>query len=238
MKVTEDGLEFWVSLKSSQSPSIQENMKGTVPSLESIRKMGQKTGFYFDQRENRAFLTPFFKDRRVLDLYCYVGAFALHAARAGAQQVWGVDSSDVAVGLAQANAELNHLSHAAVFRKEDAEHVLAAFCVRELPVQPDFVLLDPPNLVPNKRSLPKSKILYVKLNALALRGLPKGGLLGTSCCSHHVSREMFLEILRQAAGKAQKQIRVLELRGQAKDHPVLLAMPETEYLHFALLEVV
>jgi 23S rRNA (cytosine1962-C5)-methyltransferase len=104
-------------------------------------------------------------------------------------------------------------------------------------MKPDFILLDPPSLVPSKKHLAKALRTLGKLNAQALRALPKGGLLATSTCSHHVSREIFVDMLRISAAKAQVPVRLLALRGQASDHPVLLAMPETEYLHFALLEV-
>lgn len=215
VKIKEGDLEFWVALRQAQ-----------------------KTGFYFDQRESRFFLRPFFKNRKVLDLYCYTGAFALHAAKSGAAQVWAVDSSPGAIELAQANAEVNGLAETVTFKAEDAPGLLETFAQGELPVQPDFVLLDPPNLVPSRKDLQKAARLYVKLNAMALKGLPAGGYLATSSCAHHVSREFFSEILRQAAAKARRKVRILAWRGQAMDHPVLLSMPETEYLQFALLQVI
>ena len=100
-----------------------------------------------------------------------------------------------------------------------------------------MIVLDPPSLVPAKKHLPKALRLYSKLNALAFKALPRGGLLATATCSHHVSREDFVKMLRDAQAKAQRPARLIALRGQAADHPVLLAMPETEYLHFALLEI-
>ncbi len=100
-----------------------------------------------------------------------------------------------------------------------------------------MILLDPPSLVPSKKHLAKALRVYSKLNSQALRALPKGGLLATSTCSHHVSRELFVDMLRLAGAQAQAPTRLLALRPQASDHPILLAMPETEYLHFALLEV-
>ncbi|HBT61462.1 MAG TPA: class I SAM-dependent rRNA methyltransferase, partial [Elusimicrobia bacterium] len=102
------------------------------------------------------------------------------------------------------------------------------------PFRPDVILLDPPSFVPSKKHLLKALRTYSKLNSLALRALAPGGLLAASTCSHHVGREQFLDMLRHAQGKAQKSARLVALRGQAADHPVLLAMPETEYLHFAL----
>ncbi len=198
---------------------------------------GQKTGFYFDQRENRAFLKPYFKDKLVLDLYSYIGSFGIVAALAGAAQVWGCDSSAAAVELAKQNAELNGVSDVAVFHRDDAERLLSAMKKGELPDQPDIVLLDPPAFVKSRKALPQAVGLYVKLVKMALEGLKPGGYLAFSTCSHHVSRELFVDIIRQGVSKAGVQATLVELRGQAKDHPVLIGMPETEYLHFALVQV-
>ena len=109
---------------------------------------------------------------------------------------------------------------------------------KELPTQPDIILLDPPAFVKNRKSLPQAINLYVKLNRMALEGLEKGGLLASSTCSHHITREIFIDILKQASAKAGKEVRLIELRTQAKDHPILIGMPETEYLHFALLQII
>lgn len=199
---------------------------------------GQKTGFYLDQRQNRAFLKPFFEGRGVLDLYCYSGAFALTAARAGAKRVLGVDSSEPAVELARAAAALNGLEAACRFEKGDAERVLTEVGESAKEGRPDFILLDPPNLAPSKKSLPKALKAFERLNHLGLKALRRGGLIATSSCSHHVSREAFVDMLRTAARRSGKQVRLLALRGQSADHPVLLSMPETEYLNFALLQVI
>ncbi|KAF0126185.1 MAG: 23S rRNA (cytosine1962-C5)-methyltransferase [Elusimicrobia bacterium] len=214
MEIEENGLKFVVSLKD-----------------------GQKTGWFFDQRENRTFLAPWFQDRKVLDLYTYTGAFALNAAAAGARMAWGVDSSQTAIDTAEKNAALNGMSEKVFFRKENAERLIAAMGSGDLPEKPDFVLLDPPNLVRNRKNLPQARKLYVKLNASSIAALPAGGLLATSTCSHHINRETFVGILKEACGRSRRRVVLLELRGQAKDHPVLPVMPETEYLHFALLKV-
>lgn len=198
---------------------------------------GQKTGFYFDQRDNRQFMKPYFKDKIVMDLYSYTGSFGITAALNGAVAVWGTDSSAPAVEYANKNAELNGVEKICQYRKDDAERLLSALRKGELPQKPDIVLLDPPAFVKNRKALPQAVNLYVKLNKMALEGLESGGMLATSTCSHHISREIFVDILKQAAAKAGKKVCLVALRGQAKDHPVLLGMPETEYLHFALLQV-
>lgn len=226
-------------------PAQNKTLMGAIPERVQISEgglrywtpltEGQKTGFYFDQGENRAFLRPYFKDRVVVDLYCYVGAFGVNAAKFGAKAVLGVDSSGPAVALARENAVLNGVE--AQFEEEDAEAMLKSLAEGRQPFKPDMILLDPPSLVPSKKHLPKALRAYEKLNAWALRALPKGGLLATSTCSHHVDREVFVQMLRLAQAQAKKPTRLLALRGPSADHPILTAMPETEYLHFALLEI-
>lgn len=212
---------------------IEENGVKYLVNLTS----SQKTGFYFDQRENRAFLKPYFKDKVVLDLYSYSGSFGINAALNGAVAVWGTDSSAPAVELANKNAALNGVQEICQYQRDDAERLLSAAMKKELPTQPDIILLDPPAFVKNRKSLPQAINLYVKLNRMALEGLEKGGLLASSTCSHHITREIFIDILKQASAKAGKEVRLIELRTQAKDHPILIGMPETEYLHFALLQI-
>lgn len=228
-------------------PTESRVLSGEVPERAAIEEAGlamscqltggQKTGYYFDQRENRAYLEPFFKGRTVLDLYCYTGSFSLRAARAGAARVLGLDSSGPAVELARENAAANGLAGRCEFDEGDAEEVLAAFAEGRQPIRPDMILLDPPGFASSRKHLPQALRAYTRLNAAAIKVLPKGGLLATSTCSHHVSREDFARMVASAAGKAGRQARLLALRGQAVDHPVLLSMPETEYLHFALVEV-
>jgi 23S rRNA (cytosine1962-C5)-methyltransferase len=215
-----------------QVPIVEGGLRFLAPVGE-----GQKTGHYFDQRENRAFLRPYFAGRSVLDLYCYTGGFAINAGKAGAKAVLALDSSGPALALAKENAKLNGVERTVTFDEGDAEAALEAFAASAQPFKPDFIVLDPPSLVPAKKHLPKALRLYAKLNEKALRALPRGGLLATATCSHHVSREDFIMMLRAAQARAQRPVRMVALRGQSADHPVLLAMPETEYLHFALLEV-
>lgn len=216
-----------------QEVEIEENkVKYLVPLAG-----GQKTGFYFDQRDNRAFLKPYFKDKIVMDLYCYSGSFGINAALNGAAAVWGCDSIAAAIEYANKNIELNGVKEICQYRRDDAERLLSAMKNNELPQTPDLVLLDPPAFVKNRKALPQAINLYVKLNKMALEGLQPGGMLATSTCSHHITREIFTDIIKTASAKAGKKVVMIELRGQAKDHPVLIGVPETEYLHFALLQV-
>jgi len=195
---------------------------------------GQKTGFYFDQRDNRLTLGKYCKNMRVLDAYCYSGAFGIAAGLAGAREIVFVDSSHAALELTQENAERNGLAGKYTCVEGDALALLA----KEPPGGPfDVISIDPPAYARSKKHLPMALKGYEKLNALAMKSLKRGGILATSSCSHHVDRELFVKMLRHSARKAERSFRVIELRSQAKDHPVLLSMPETEYLKCAILQV-
>lgn len=195
---------------------------------------GQKTGFYFDQRENRQRLAAFCEGKRVLDAFCYSGGFGIAAGLAGAKEVVFLDSAQAALELAQSNVDRNGLGDRATVVEGDALQLL----VKAPPGGPfDVISIDPPAYARSKKHLPVALKAYEKLNGLAMSALPRGGLLATSSCSHHVSREIFIEMLRRSARKSRRTFRMVELRSQAKDHPVLLNMPETEYLKFALLQV-
>lgn len=198
---------------------------------------GQKTGWYFDQRENRKFLIPFFNGARVLDLYCYSGSFSILAAKNGAEIVWGADSSENAVELARENAKLNSIGeNRAIFEKEDAEKMLDALEKNELPQKPDFVLLDPPNFIRSKKNSPQAIKLYARLLSKALKGVASGGYVAFSTCSQHITSQIFEDITKTASMLSGRKTFLLEHRYQAKDHPILLGMEETRYLNFALLK--
>ncbi len=195
---------------------------------------GQKTGFYFDQRDNRQALASLCKGKKILDAFCYSGGFGIAAARAGAREVIFADSARAALELAEDNWAHNELDVASTFVEGDAGKLLE----HESPGGPfDVICIDPPAFARSKKHIPAALKAYEKLNALAITALPRGGLLATSSCSHHVDRGTVLEMLRRSARRAHKPVRLLELRGQAKDHPALLAMPETEYLKFAILQI-
>jgi len=195
---------------------------------------GQKTGFYFDQRDNRQALSAFCKGKRVLDAFCYSGGFGIAAVRAGAREVVFVDSSHPALELTEKNAEQNGLAGRFTCVEGDALALLSS----DPPGGPfDVISIDPPAYARSRKHVPVALKAYEKVNALAMRALKRGGILASSSCSHHVDRELFLQMLRKSARKAQRSVRLIELRSQAKDHPVLLAMPETEYLKCAILQV-
>ncbi len=193
---------------------------------------GQKTGFFFDQRENRLALRSLVKGRRTLDCFCYVGAWALAAAKAGASEVIGIDASEKAVALAQENASLNGL--AATFKRIDAFEAL-----RDYEKQGErfgCIVLDPPAFVKSRAKVREALKGYKEINLRALRLLDAGSFLVTCSCSHHVDQELFREMLIDASHAAGRQVRLLEMRSQSRDHPMLLAAPETRYLKCAILQ--
>ncbi len=199
---------------------------------------GQKTGWYFDQRENRKFLIPFFKGARVLDLYCYSGSFSILAAKSDAEIVWGVDSSESAINLARENVKLNSLiEDKIIFEKEDAEKMLDALEKDELPQKPNFILLDPPNFIRSKKNSPQAIKLYARLLSKAIKGISSSGYVAFSTCSQHITSQIFEDILKTSSMISKRKTILMEHRYQSKDHPILLGMEETRYLNFALIRV-
>lgn len=219
-------------------------LKGSLDNLPVIREdsllfavdplSGQKTGYFLDQRENRIAFSRLINSGKGLDLFCYSGAWSIHSASRGAY-VTGVDDSENAVVYAKKNAEMNDLSAMCAFQKAN----VFEFLTKELSEgnRYDFVVLDPPAFVKSKTQVKDALRGYREINANAMRLIKKGGLLATSSCSYHIDKEIFLDMLRASARDAGRQARLIDLRSQAKDHPVLLSMPETEYLKCAFLEV-
>ena len=188
---------------------------------------GQKTGWFFDQAANRGALTKYVKkNARVLDVFSYVGAWGARAARAGAAAVLCVDSSASALELAARNAERNSLKLGV--RKGDAFEVLEALATEG--ERFDIVILDPPAFAKRKKDLPKALAAYKRLNQLAVRLLDSDGILVSCSCSYHVSAAELQEAIAKAARGADRRLQVLELGGQAPDHPVHPAIAETRYL--------
>jgi 23S rRNA (cytosine1962-C5)-methyltransferase len=188
---------------------------------------GQKTGWFFDQAANRRALSKYVrKGARVLDVFSYVGAWGVRAAHAGAREVTCVDSSAAALELAAANAERNGLKIAA--RKGDAFEVLEDLVKQG--ARFDIVVIDPPAFAKRKKDLPKALAAYKRLNQLAIQALASDGILVSCSCSFHVSAEDLQEAIAKAARGADKHVQILEMGGQAPDHPVHPAIPETRYL--------
>ncbi len=196
---------------------------------------GQKTGFFLDQRENRKAVRRLAAGRSVLDCFCNDGGFALNAAAAGALSVLGIDIAEDAIGRARHNAELNSLTSRVTFRAGDAFDFLQS--AAESAERYDLVILDPPSFAKSRKTIRKAIHGYRALHRHAFRIIREGGFLATASCSHHLFEEKFLEIIDEAAHETNRTISLLEWHGAAPDHPVLPAMPETEYLKFGIFRV-
>lgn len=188
---------------------------------------GQKTGWFFDQSANRGALQKYVrKGARVLDVFSYVGAWGVRAAASGAREVVCVDSSAAALEFAAANAERNGVGIAA--RRGDAFDVLEDLAKQG--ERFDVVIIDPPAFAKRKKDLPKALAAYKRLNQLAIQVLADDGILVSCSCSFHVSAEDLREAIAKAARGADRQLQIIETGGQAPDHPVHPAIPETQYL--------
>lgn len=209
---------------------IEHNIKYEVDILE-----GQKTGFFLDLRENRLMIRRYCNGARVLDCFCCEGGFALNAANAGASQVVGIDISEPTIHRATNNATLNNVTPLVKFHPVDAFTWLKEAVIDNQ--QFDVVILDPPSFAKNKRTLLKAKRGYGEINLSAFQLLKPGGILATASCSHHVTEETFLGIIQECSLKTGRSIRLLEWHGAAPDHPVLPAMPETQYLKLGIFQI-
>jgi len=202
--------------------------------LEVDLRTGQKTGLYLDQRENRRQAEARAQGQRVLDLFCYQGEWALHAARGGAASVLAIDSSAPALEAARRNAERNGLAERITFRQGDCFDV-----ARELERSGErfgLVVLDPPALIKSRGQLAGGARAYREINRTAMALLADGGTLITSSCSHHLEDPLFRQVLLESARQARRPFRVLAWLAEAPDHPQLLAVPETHYLKCAVLQ--
>jgi 23S rRNA (cytosine1962-C5)-methyltransferase len=195
----------------------------------------QKTGFYFDQRDNRARLEALCAGKRVLDAFSYVGAFALAAARGGAERVVAMDASASAIGAAALIARQNGLADRIEYVRADVKRALPELAAAG--EQFDVVVVDPPKLVPTARHLESGRKAYRRLNATAVKLVRDGGLLVSCSCSSAMRPGEFLRTVGTAAREAGRQALLLHLGAQGADHPVPAAFPEGRYLKCAFLRV-
>ena len=195
---------------------------------------GQKTGFFLDQKYNRRAVARLAKGRRVLDCFTHTGSFALNAARGGAAHVTAVDVSESAVAMAEANAKRNGLEGRMDFVCADVFDLLPTLKKGDY----DFIILDPPAFTKSRKTAERAEKGYKEINLRALRALPRGGYFATASCSHFMPSAQFERMLRSAALDAGVELRQIEARQQAPDHPILWNVPETDYLKFYLFQVV
>jgi len=194
-------------------------------------RQGQKTGAFLDQRENRWRAAGLARGR-FLDAFCNAGLFALHAARRSAEVV-AVDTSEPALELCEAAAARNSIANVRTLRQNVFDYLKEA-CGRS--ERFDAVVLDPPAFAKSRAEVPAAVRGYREINRRAMELLSSGGILTTCSCSYNLSEEDFLGVLRDAAADARAEFRVIEKRGQASDHPVLLCHPESAYLKCVVME--
>ena len=198
---------------------------------------GQKTGFFLDQKYNRRAVARIARGKRVLDCFTHTGSFALNAALGGAEHVHAVDISETAVDCARENARLNGLEGKMTFTAANVFDLLPEL-ERNGKRDYDFIILDPPAFTKSRRTAESAWRGYKEINMRAMKLLPRGGYLATCSCSHFMMEEQFVKMLQSAARDAQVQLRQIEARQQAPDHPILWNVPETNYLKFYLFQVV
>jgi len=209
--VTIDGFEYWLDPQG-----------------------GQKTGFYLDQRDQHAAVARYCAGKRVLDAFCNQGPFALHAARAGATKVLGLDSAEDAIAAARRNAERNRVP-----AEFGVANVFDWFNDPARATEPlwDVIVLDPPPFAKSKSALEGALRGYKEINLRAMQRLAPGGVLATYTCSHHMQDAELRSVVAGAAGDAKRKVRIVEFCHQPADHPVLVTMPESEYLRGYILRV-
>ncbi|MCX6151874.1 MAG: class I SAM-dependent rRNA methyltransferase [Ignavibacteriales bacterium] len=195
----------------------------------------QKTGFYFDQSDNRFFIQRLCNGKKILDAFCNSGGFGLHAANAGASEITFVDSSSTEIESAKTNFELNNFTAQSEFIVSDVFDYLQK-CIAANK-QFDVAIIDPPAFAKNKKSLPTARKGYEKLNRLAIQSVNNNGFLVSSSCSYHLTKDEFLQIINTAAVKAGRTIQLVYFNNASLDHPQNPAMEETVYLKFAVFRV-
>lgn len=197
---------------------------------------GQKTGFFLDQKNNRAAIRPFCKGKKVLDCFTHTGSFALNAGIAGADSVLGVDASQLAIDQAMENARLNGLEERVKFRCADVFELLPELEAKG--EKYDMVILDPPAFTKSRNSVKNAVKGYREINLRGMKLVRDGGFLATCSCSHFMEPELFAKTIREAAAGAHRRLRQVEFRTQGPDHPILWAADQSYYLKFYIFQVV
>lgn len=235
------------SVETPSSARVMAQENGIIYDLDI--ENSQKTGFFLDQKYNRRAVRELAQGKRVLDCFCHVGPFGLNAAAGGAEFVRCVDISDTALALAKENARLNKLdvdengSQRMGFTCADVVNYLPQLAhSREMLKAEggpfDLIILDPPAFTKSRQAIAHAKKGYEEINEAALHLIPRGGYLATCSCSHFMSTELLEEAIAEAAHKANVQLKQIELRQQAPDHPIVWGIPETHYLDFLTFQVV
>lgn len=196
---------------------------------------GQKTGFFLDQKNNRAAIHKLCQGAKVLDCFTHTGSFALNAGIAGAKEVLGVDASDLGIEQARENARLNHLEDRVSFTCADVFELLPELESKK--EKYDVVILDPPAFTKSRNSIKNAVKGYREINLRGMKLVENGGFLVTCSCSHFMDPELFAKTIKEAAHGAHKRLRQVEFRTQCADHPILWAADESYYLKFYIFQV-
>jgi 23S rRNA (cytosine1962-C5)-methyltransferase len=199
-------------------------------------KTGQKTGYFFDHRMTRAKVRALSRNKNVLDVFCYTGGFSVNAALGKAKSVIGIDTSSSVIDLANENVKLNKVQDICKFEIGDAFEILPDYVKEERNF--DLIIVDPPPFIKSIKEKERGLKGYKQINRQAMELLKDGGILVSSSCSYYVSWQDLLDILRKAAQYTQRNFRIIDRATQGPDHPIILNMPETEYLRCYFLEVV
>jgi 23S rRNA (cytosine1962-C5)-methyltransferase len=197
---------------------------------------GQKTGYFLDQKENRASIRNIVKNADVLDCFCHTGSFSLHAAHYGAKSVLGIDISETAIEMARKNSALNGFESICSFEKANAFDILRPWA--DEGKQFDVVILDPPAFTKSHQAVEGASRGYKEINLRAMKIVKPGGFLVTCSCSHFMLPDLFTQVIADAAHDAGKTLRQVEFRTQSKDHPVLINSEESLYLKFIIYQVI
>lgn len=229
-----EGLTQQTGLLFGEVPDRVEMQENGVRFLVDVKE-GQKTGFFLDQKENRAAIAPFVSGMRVLDCFTHTGSFALHAAHYGAAEVTGVDISEHACACALENARLNGVEDRVRFECANAFDFLRAHQTAK--EQYDVVILDPPAFTKTRSAVAGALRGYKEINLRGMKLTRDGGFFITCSCSQHVTPDLFRGMLLEAQKDARVQLRQIEWRTQGRDHPILLASPETQYLKCGIFQV-
>ena len=227
-----DQYKGWYGLQHPEKTNVQIVENGLIFDVDF--ENGQKTGYFLDQKYNRAVVGRLARGRRVLDCCTHTGSFALNAAANGAASVTAMDISETALAEARRNAELNGLQ--VTFRQGDVFEELRRLKAEHQTF--DLIILDPPAFTKSRRTIAYARNGYRNINAMALSLLPRGGYLATNSCSHFMSTQLFTEMLRDASHDVSCSLRIVESCSASPDHPVLIDVPETSYLKFFLVQKV
>lgn len=229
-----EGMERWKGFIGEPFDTKVEITENGVKYIVDVED-GQKTGFFLDQKNNRAAIRKLCPGKKVLDCFTHTGSFALNAGMAGAASVLGVDASMTGINQAMENAKLNGLEDRVSFQCADVFELLPK--LEEQGEKFDLVILDPPAFTKSRKAVKNAVKGYREINMRGLKLVKEGGFLATCSCSHFMEPELFAKTIKEAARSAHKRLRQVEFHTQAPDHPILWAADESYYLKFYIFQV-